>query len=246
MYNYDEVITLEDLNIKINYLYHSGFSVETEHCFLVFDYYQGPIQLSDKNIFVFSSHSHPDHFNPVIFEWQQKRTDIQYILSSDINIPENTSNIQSISLGEEIQVNGLTIKAYNSTDLGVSFLVQCERIRIFHSGDFNWWYWIDTPEEMAKAEKEFKDEIEKLKKERIDIAFFPVDPRLEEKYSAGAEYFIQEIRPQYLIPMHFSTNPQAAKTFAQKMKGCPTQILALTEQGQKISLSLNDNQIHLK
>lgn len=230
---------MEKRNIQINYLYHSGFTIETDHYFFIFDYYQGSVQLSHKKIIVFSSHSHSDHFNPEIFEWQQKRPDIQYILSSDIDLPENISNIRFLSPGEVIQEDDLTIKAYNSTDIGVSFFVQCEGFRIFHSGDLNWWYWIDTPEEMAKAEKDFKDEVEKIKKECIDIAFFPVDPRLGKNYSAGAEYFIQEIQPQYLIPMHFSTRPQAAKVFAEKMKGSTTQVIALTEQGQKISLAFN-------
>lgn len=230
---------MEKTNIQINYLYHSGFTVETDHYFFVFDYYQGSVQLSPKKIIVFSSHSHSDHFNPEIFKWQQKRPDIQYILSSDIDVPENISNIRSLSPGEVIQEDDLTIKAYNSTDIGISFFVQCDGLRIFHSGDLNWWYWIDTPEEMAKAEKDFKDEIEKIKKEQIDIAFFPVDPRLGKNYSAGAEYFIQEIKPQYLIPMHFSTRPPAAQAFAEKMKGSPTQIIALTEQGQKIALTFN-------
>lgn len=229
---------MEKQNIEINYLYHSGFSVETEKWFFVFDYYKGPIQLSNKKTIIFSSHSHPDHLNPAIFEWQQKRPDIQYILSSDIAVPKNINNFRSLSPGDIIEDQDLTIKAYNSTDLGVSFWVQCEGIRFFHAGDFNWWKWIDTPEEMAKAEKDFKDEIEKLKNERIDIAFFPVDPRLEKNYSAGAEYFMDKIKPQYLIPMHFSTHPPAVKTFAEKMKNSPTQIVALIERGEKISLTL--------
>lgn len=228
---------MENCNVKISYLYHSGFCVETEHHFLVFDYYQGPIQLSDKAIYVFSSHSHPDHFNPIIFEWQKKRPDIHYILSSDIKIPSEVSNTQSLSPYAEIHVNDLITRAYNSTDIGVSYLVECEGIRIFHAGDLNWWYWIDTPEEMEKAETGFKDEIQKIKGEAIDIAFFPVDPRLEENYSAGAEHFIQEVHPQILIPMHSFGHDEAAVQFAEKMEGSPTQILTFSDKRRERSLS---------
>lgn len=227
--------------MNVQYVYHSGFIAETDKNVFVFDYYQGLVNLKDKNIYVFSSHVHPDHFNPLIFEWQKERPNIQYILSSDIegnnSIPLNRDNITFISPYEEIHINDLKIKAYNSTDEGVSFLVECGGIHIFHAGDLNWWYWQGEPQaEIEKAEKMFKDELQKIKGEHIDIAFFPVDPRLEQYYSIGAEYFIQEITPQILVPMHFGDDYLAPKTFADKMKGCPTQIIEITHRGQEFSL----------
>ncbi len=227
-------------NIKIRYLYHSGFLVETDENLLIFDYYQGEaeslIKKSLKNIVIFSSHSHPDHFNPVILEWQKDRPDIQYILSHDINVPRTIKNLHFLAPYEKLEIGNLKIKAYSSTDLGVSFLVQDEGIRLFHAGDLNWWYWIDTPEEMAKAEKDFKEEIQKIKGETIDIAFFPVDPRLEQNYSAGAEYFIQELTPRILIPMHFADSAGITDTFGDKMKEGPSKILKLSQKGQEIIL----------
>lgn len=228
---------MEKLNVKIHYLYHSGFIVETENNLLVFDYYQGSVRLGNKNIYVFSSHGHPDHFNSQIFAWQRERPDIKYILSSDIDIRHKNDRIMFISPYEETIVENIEIKAYNSTDLGVSFLVGCDGINVFHAGDLNWWYWWDdSPEEIAKAEKWFKEEIAKIKGERIDIAFFPVDPRLEHNYCIGAEYFISEINPKFLIPMHFAGNHEAAEKFADKMKGSPSKVIAITHRGQQIIL----------
>lgn len=227
-------------NIKIKYLYHSGFLVETDQNLLLFDYYQGSaeslIKESLKNIVIFSSHSHPDHFNPVILEWQKDRPDIQYILSHDINVSQTIKNLNFLAPFEKLEIGNLKIKAYNSTDLGVSFLVQDEGIRLFHAGDLNWWYWIDTPEEMAKAEKDFKEEVQKIKGETIDIAFFPVDPRLEQNYSAGAEYFIQELTPRIFIPMHFADSPEIVDTFGDKMKEGPIKIMKFSQKGQELIL----------
>ncbi|MCB8815201.1 MBL fold metallo-hydrolase [Desulfosporosinus shakirovi] len=227
-------------SIKIKYLYHSGFLVETNNNLLIFDYYQGPVESlvreSPKNIFIFSSHSHPDHFNPVILEWQKNKPDIQYIFSYDINIPHKNKNINFLSPYEKLEIGNLKIKAYNSTDLGISFLVQDEEIRLFHAGDLNWWYWIDTPAEMMKAEKDFKEEVQKIKGETIDIAFFPVDPRLRENYSAGAEYFIQELAPQIFIPMHFADSPEITNKFEDKMKNCSSRILKFSQVGQELIL----------
>jgi len=223
--------------IRIKYLYHSGFSVETDKNLLIFDYYRGTaeslVKESPKNIFIFSSHSHPDHFNPVILDWQKDRPDIQYILSNDISVQQKNSNINLLAPYEKLEIGNLKIKAYNSTDIGVSFLVQDEGIQIFHAGDLNWWYWIDTPEEMMKAEKNFKDEVQKIKGETIDIAFFPVDPRLEQNYSAGAEYFIQELTPKIFVPMHFTDSPEILEKFENRMTEGPSKILKLTQKGQE-------------
>jgi L-ascorbate metabolism protein UlaG (beta-lactamase superfamily) len=232
---------MEHLNLAFQYIHHSGFSVETDENQFIFDYYQGDISLKDKNIYVFSSHIHSDHFNPRIFEWQKERPDIQYILSSDIegdhNIPQNRDNITFISPYEEIRLHNLNIKAYNSTDEGVSFLVKCDGRHIFHAGDLNWWYWSgETQTEIEKAEKMFKDEIQRIRGEHIDIAFFPVDPRLEQYTSVGAEYFIQEIKPQILVPMHFWDDFTTSEKFAEKMKDAPTRIFEIAHKGQTFLL----------
>lgn len=230
---------MKEKNLVIQYIYHSGFQVETEENLFIFDFFQGSPHLKEKNIFVFSSHIHQDHFNPQIFEWQKDWPNIQYILSSDIrndaNLPNKKDNLIFISPYEEISVNGITIKAYGSTDEGVSFHVHCNGLNLFHAGDLNWWHWWgDTPENIKMAEKSFKAEISKIKGTPIDIAFFPVDPRLEEYYNIGGEYFIKEIKPEIFIPMHFGDNYEALKEFAETTKELPTRVIQLTHKGQII------------
>jgi hypothetical protein len=234
---------IEKLNVKIKYLYHSGFLVETAKNVLLFDYYQGTaeclVKESPKNIFIFCSHGHPDHFNPVILEWQKDREDIQYIFSHDINVPQKLDNINYLSPYESLTIGNLKIKTYNSTDMGVSFLVQDKGIAIFHAGDLNCWYWYDdTPEGRAIAEKDFREEIQKIKGEKIDIAFFPVDPRLQQHYSTGAEHFIQELAPRIFIPMHYADSPEITGKFKEKMKGCPSQIFVFSQKGEERSVIL--------
>ncbi len=232
---------MEKLNISIKYLYHSGFCVETDKCLLVFDFYQGSLNLKDKKTYVFSSHIHPDHYTPEIFEWQKKWPRVQYILSNDIcgdmGIPLAKDNITFISPYEEKQIDDINVKAYGSTDEGVSFLVKCDGKNIFHAGDLNWWYWSeDIPEEIKKAEIGFKEEIAKIKGEHINIAFFPVDPRLEHNYCLGAELFINEINPSYFIPMHFWDDHEAVRKFSTRMKASATQVIEFTQRGQEVIL----------
>ena len=56
--------------MKITYINHSCFSVELDNCILLFDYFDGSIPKFDNNkkIYVFSSHSHHDHYNKSIFD----------------------------------------------------------------------------------------------------------------------------------------------------------------------------------
>lgn len=78
--------------LHVTYLYHSGFLVETENCFCLFDYYKGtlPPLDPDKPVLVFVSHSHEDHYNPEIFTLlrEQGVTRIIAVLSKDI-LPQN-------------------------------------------------------------------------------------------------------------------------------------------------------------
>jgi L-ascorbate metabolism protein UlaG (beta-lactamase superfamily) len=44
--------------IKVQYLYHSGFRIETEKHIFIFVYFSGLANLGDKSTYVFSSHGH--------------------------------------------------------------------------------------------------------------------------------------------------------------------------------------------
>ncbi|HHW31134.1 MAG TPA: MBL fold metallo-hydrolase [Clostridiaceae bacterium] len=247
---------MNNQSVKIQYIFHSGFSVQTVNCFLIFDYYKGHVDLNkpdlaNKKMYVFSSHSHGDHFNNEIFKWSITRPDIKYILSSDIkdsikDIANNNQNTIFISPYQKIKIDNLNIKAFGSTDIGISFLVDIDDLRIFHAGDLNWWAWPDdTPEEAATMRNAFTGEISKIKKyissQEIDIAFFPVDPRLENNYYMGGEYFIKEISPKHLFPMHFGVSYETTGKFAQYMSDLKaqnkihgkTRIFTISNKGQE-------------
>ncbi|NLP44113.1 MAG: MBL fold metallo-hydrolase [Peptococcaceae bacterium] len=225
--------------VYIKYLYHSGFQVEIGDTTLIFDYIKGPVDISNKNTLVFVSHSHPDHYNKEIFTWQSQNSEIKYILADEIRPEQPAQNIFSLAPYEEAQLGDVKVKTFGSTDLGVSFLVQIQQVNIFHAGDFNWWYWYgETPAEIAEAERLFKEEIVKIKGEMIDIALFPVDQRLEHNYCVGADYFIAELKPKYLVPMHFGDCSETPQKYAAKMKDSATKVVSLNTPGQSTTISL--------
>lgn len=229
--------------VFIHYLYHSGFAVEYNSYFLVFDYYRNGSYvekaISGKpDTYVFSSHGHFDHFNSEIFDWLKINPDIKYILSSDIRHKVKNTKCSFLGPYEKLQMNGLKVSTYGSTDIGVSFLVDINGLSIFHAGDLNWWHWADesTESELAEAESLFKKEVTKFENEKIDIMFFPVDPRLGRLYYLGGEYMIQKFRPQLFIPMHFGDHPEITGIFAEKA-ACPgVRIAKISEKGQTIEL----------
>lgn len=160
-----------------------------------------PKELAEKNVIVFVSHNHDDHFNPVVFEWQKTIPNIKYILSNDISeIP----NAIMIGPNDTVEQENLVVKTYRSTDEGVAFLVQIDGLAIYHAGDLNWWHWegeLDTYN--MKMADDYKKQIDLLADERIDLAFVPLDPRQERQYDWGIKYLLERNDVPYVVPMHF-------------------------------------------
>ena len=218
--------------MNLTYYHHSGFSAAVEDILLVFDYRLGEHRElpADKRInentlrryrevYVFISHEHPDHMDPEVFEWR-KIVPVTYVVSMDMPIGTRGKRMapgDTLTLSQRVKV-----KAFGSTDLGVSFLVDVCGIRLFHAGDLNFWHWREesTVKEIEEAEEAFRRAVDPIMKEDIDVAFFPVDPRQGRLFDAGANYFIMSVKPRLLIPMHFWGRAEIAVEFALGGKTC--------------------------
>ncbi len=143
--------------MKITFVYHSCFAVETGSCILVFDYWKDPagvipsVLSSPKPVYVFSSHFHEDHFNREIFRWRERRPvspdgsspEVIYILSKDIlrhrRAEKGNADIW-LAKGGRWEDGNVCVTASGSNDSGVSWIVETGGRRIFHAGDLNNWY----------------------------------------------------------------------------------------------------------
>ncbi len=195
---------------KVTYLYHSGFMVETENNCLVFDYYTDggkynnidTSAFKNKNVFVFVSHFHQDHYDREIFKW--KNMNIRYILSKDCKFDRSIENVTVVSANKGYIIDGLAVETLKSTDEGVAYVVHADGLTIYHAGDLNWWHWngeSDAFNNMIK--KQYTAEIDKIKGVTIDIGFVPVDTRLEDKYILAIDYLMRSADIKHIFPMHF-------------------------------------------
>lgn len=242
---------MEDLKCSVIHLGHSTFLVETPSSKLIFDYFNDVPILSEgnvengilsedifkteKNIFVFVSHSHSDHYNPVIFRWKEINPNIEYILSSDVKEEIEEEGFYYMDPYETLRLKDIQVKTYGSTDRGASFLVHVDHLNIFHSGDLNWWHWKSFTKEQQKIEEDdFKREVDRIIGNPIDIAFVPVDPRLEEFYHLAGVYFAETIKPKFLVPMHFRDQFSIGKEFGRLLEQSAVKVPEFERIGQKL------------
>lgn len=166
--------------LKVTYLAHSGFLVEWDNCYWLFDNYKGKLDNidKDKKLIVFVSHSHYDHFNKDIFYLENEHPDIQYYISSDIKLSEKEVNAYGITgeLSKKIQIvkpsqeystkdnegNEIIITTLKSTDKGVAYFLNYLGKTVYHAGDLHLWVWNeeDKPEYIQRYKEHRKEQSE--------------------------------------------------------------------------------------
>ncbi|MBQ9251528.1 MAG: MBL fold metallo-hydrolase [Clostridia bacterium] len=240
------------LQVRITHFFHSGFSLEAEDLLFVFDYWRGehqelsgnkqilPEQLKKyRAVYVFISHEHIDHLDPVVFTWKEY-ANVSYIVSSDM--PVGTRG-KRMAPGDQLELEqDVSVTAFDSTDLGVSFLLNIQGHQFFHAGDLNFWHWRDESslQEIEEAEREFVTAVRPLSQEHIDVAFFPVDPRQGTMFEAGANYFILEVKPRLLIPMHYFHRTEIILDYARTAGSRTTEVLAMPGIGDQILVEFDE------
>lgn len=222
--------------MDIKYLMNSGFLVSDEKILLLFDDCEDPAGIVDAvydkgdfdRLYIFVSHAHFDHFSTHTRSYAPKTT--QYIFSSDIKHTKRvklfpTNKITYMKRYSEWQDDFIKVLTYDSTDVGVSFLVETPSGRkIFHAGDFNWWHWEDdTPENIELAEKVFKRQLKKMNNMEADVAFFPVDGRLGNSQELGAIDFVAKTKVKSFVAMHRVEYPiwEPSQKFLSVAKNIP-------------------------
>lgn len=240
--------------MTITYIYNSCYLIEFEDFSLLFDYYKDVprkdgsawvkdyLLQKDEDLYILCSHSHHDHFNPDILSWGEKKSNIRYIFSKELLESGTTSpkNALYLAKGEVYRDHRIAIKAFGSTDVGGSFLLEYNNRQFFHAGDLNNWHWNEEvdAEEALSYENNYLCELELLAEQtdRLYMAMFPVDPRLGKDFMRGAEQFVSRIDTDLFLPMHFGEKYDEANRFGEIAPLCGVQYLPVTHCGQSFTI----------
>lgn len=240
--------------MKITYIHHSSFLVELEQVLLLFDYVDGPLPAlaADKSLLVFASHRHGDHFSPRIFDLATRHPDIFFVLSDDIwqnRVPQEmhgcTEFLDPGEILELAEYGDLRVTAFKSTDEGVAFMVECEGRTIYHAGDLNDWRWNGESKAWNNnMHANYMRELEGIRAGGFhpDVAFVPLDGRLEEWFFLGLHEYMETVGADVVFPMHFWED---ASVIGQ-LKGLPLsegyrdRVAEICSEGQEFQIQKED------
>ena len=213
------------------------FKRKWDSCYWLFDYFEGTIPELDsqKELFVFCSHSHEDHFSPSVFELAKKYPSVNYIFSNEVcnackKLAKRESKelpvihfLKSRTVTDFTTAAGEVMKIHTllSTDCGCAFFIEYNGKSIYHAGDLHWWYWEgEDPDWNKKMTADYKKEMEYLEGKYIDLAFNVLDPRQEKDYALGMNYFllIQDIYFLCISGMIFRLWKNTYRNFLYPMK----------------------------
>lgn len=250
--------------MTVTFLAHSGFLVEWEKFYTLFDFYQGelPPLKAEKPLLVFASHRHSDHFDPRIFKLTHP--DTRFFLSRDISIARR--HWEKLGLTEEVfarctavrpdellltEAGGeeVSIRTVKSTDIGVAFLLRSEGRMVYHAGDLNWWHWDSEGkgycENMRRAFLAAMDKLSAAVRDEaadtgiepaLTLAMLPLDPRLEDAYAMGVNELLARIPTRHVLPMHMWGRFELAQRYCAEFPQHAGQLLAIERDGQRFTL----------
>ena len=231
--------------MNITYIHHSAFLVESESSCLLFDFFEGemPSIPKEKPLYILASHSHGDHFSEKVFSLANHPAGVTYLLSFDIPedaVPEELkSSTHFLNPHEGWNDGVLSVETYRSTDLGVAFWCTVDSKQIYHAGDLNHWYWEGEEEQWNRdMTGAYRAEMALMAGKRADIAFVPVDPRLEQWFYLGVDDFMSRADAAVLFPMHFWGDFSVGEKLKQHpcSKAYRDRIVTIKEKGQSFSI----------
>ncbi len=203
---------LEEGEMYLWFVTHSGWIARTKDHVLVFDYWRqnrapdNPCisngmfnveEMKDLDVIVFVSHVHQDHYSPEIFSWNDSIPNITYLMGFDPHVADEDYIVMEPRT--TIDVNGVDVTTIYSNDTGVGFFVEADGFDLFHPGDH------------ANRERDFSgdylNEIYYLKSlnKPIDIAFMPISGCNfgdNEAVRLGIHKTFEILEPSVFFPMH--------------------------------------------
>lgn len=217
-------IAHDSLPTRVWYLGHCGFAVQVNHTLLIFDYVSnrgsppadsdaggledGYIQTGDLDgldVYVFVTHSHSDHYDPIILQWEGETASIEYFFGWKAG--DDPRHHYLVGPRATASVDGMHIYTINSHHSGVpevGYLVQVEGIWIYHNGDYR---------------QDYIPDFEYLSTltHHMHLVFTAGLHDERWQYTHQAHYLMEHFRPDALFPMHHGGAEERGAEFARVM-----------------------------
>jgi ankyrin repeat protein/L-ascorbate metabolism protein UlaG (beta-lactamase superfamily) len=218
------------------YLGHCGWGIKTAGHFLIFDYWKDgeppaapclanghvvPSEIGDRDVIVFVTHEHGDHFDPKIFEWADAFDDITYVYGFRPELlPQYRAEgypgpaYEYLGPRETASIGGVEVRTIEANDAGVGFLVEVDGLMLYHAGDHAGW--ADGERDGFTAEIDYLDPYV----DELDLAFLNVtgchahDP---ERLMEGNLYTIEKLAPKVMVPTHAANREYVYREAAEEI-----------------------------
>ena len=210
------------------YLGHCGYAVRTPGHLLIFDYQErsdgrarkqrpekpsfdsgwiDPAEIRDLKVRVFVSHSHEDHFDPVIFSWKKAVPDTAYFIGWKADLDPACTYFpgpRTAFKSADLEID--TINSHHSGVPESAWLVKVDGLVIYHNGDCQ-------PDDPVSEHAHLK-----TRTDRIDLAF--VFPVIEEgaKYTIQKRDFFTKFKVGAAFPMHATAGDAMYLNFQKDMQ----------------------------
>ncbi|MFO7991309.1 MAG: hypothetical protein R6U61_03325, partial [Thermoplasmata archaeon] len=194
--------------------------------------------VKDKDLYVFISHGHPDHFSSTVQRFENDTRDVHYVISDDIHTDISTADkAVKVSPESDYNVDDIDVHTYQSNDEGVAFLIQTNGKTIYFGGDLAKWNWPEWSESKRQEHvKVFDRVLEKLKSKNPHIAFSNMDERLPSW--AGPMDFIEKVQPRFFVPIHTFGHTEWIDDLLEKSGSTKTEIITYKKTGDKTQLEI--------
>ena len=162
---------------------------------------------------------------------------------------EQSERTVYVTANKKYDFDGIKVQTLHSTDEGVAFIVYMEDKVIYHAGDLNWWHWEEETESYnEQMRQDYQREIDKLKDIVIDIAFVPLDPRQENQYAWGMDYFMKHTHTKYVFPMHMWGDYEIYDRLMENPEAEPykERVIEVKEPGQVFEVNSVMQRIRIK
>lgn len=234
------------------YLRHSGWAVRLGDALLVFDYQESrgmegvtavtprnlengfidPREIGDLAVYVFVTHAHGDHYDPVIFEWQGRIRRLTYFIGWEDQPTSHCARFvrtaaQCHTMGgararaEQPDIQVYTVNSHHNGIPEVAYLVRHGDWTVYHNGD----YMADYVADHAYL---------KTVTRGIDLAFVLGAPSHRWPHLARAVHMAREFSVPVLLPMHFRDR-EMCEAFAADVaaEGVAAEVRCPTARGQR-------------